>query len=319
MAKAVGTNHHHQKLDLDGAVALLPELLGRLDEPLGDGSLLPTYLLSRFTRSKVTVALGGDGGDELFAGYDPFRALQAAEKYQRYIPKKVHAAIRMAASYLPVSHQNVSFDFKVKRTLMGLSYRAPLWNSVWMGAVEPRVLPDLFREKVDQEAVYSEAIEAWDRCAEPNLVDRALQWWTSLYLSDGILAKVDRASMLCSLEARSPFLDIDVANVARRIPWQLKLRGGETKWILKRALRPLLPATIIDRPKNGFGRPIGRWLREDRFIFDQSAAPAALNRGFAERKLADHIQNKADERLFLWCYWVLTQWEQRQGHDPPGK
>src|SRR5258707_24415 len=101
----------------------------------------------------------------------------------------------------------------------------------------------------DEEEIYREALEAWDRCAQPNIVDRALQFWTNLYLQDGILAKVDRASMMNSLEARSPFLDIEVANLARKIPWQLKLRNGTTKWILKKALGPLLPPEIIARPK----------------------------------------------------------------------
>ncbi|MHA3771933.1 asparagine synthase (glutamine-hydrolyzing) [Verrucomicrobiota bacterium sgz303538] len=311
MAKELGTKHHHETLDLDAAVALLPEIVSRLDEPLGDGSLLPTYLLSRFTRQQVTVALGGDGGDELFAGYDPFRALKSAERYAKLVPKPVHTAIRLLASRLPVSHKNMSFDFKVKRTLMGLSYPPHLWNTVWMSAVEPRELSGLFREPVDTEAVYSEAIEAWDKCRQPNLIDRALQWWTNLYLQDGILAKVDRASMLCSLEARTPFLDIEVVDLARRIPWQLKLRGGETKWILKRALRPLLPASIIDRKKKGFGMPIGRWLREGRFEFDHHGAPSALSGIFIQQKIRAHMSSKSDERLFLWCYWLLTQWMRR--------
>jgi asparagine synthase (glutamine-hydrolysing) len=239
------------------------------------------------------------------------RALRKAELYTKLVPKPVHAGIRHLAARLPVSHANISFDFKVKRTLMGLSYAPPLWNPVWMGAAEPRELGDLFQEPVDTEEVYSEAITAWDRCAQRNVVDRALQFWTNLYLQDGILAKVDRASMMCSLEARSPFLDIDFVNLARRIPWQLKLHGGETKWILKRALAPLLPREIIERPKKGFGMPIGRWLREERFDFHSAENPAPLDREFMERKVAAHRSGKSDERLFLWCYWLLKEWMKR--------
>ena len=311
VAEKLGTRHRNETLDLDKSVAILPEIVARLDEPLGDGSLLPTYLLSRFTRQHVTVALGGDGGDELFAGYDPFRALRAAELYSRLVPRPLHHAIRLVAARLPVSHENVSFDFKIKRTLMGLSYPPKLWNAVWMGAVEPRDLAQLFREPCDEEEVYSEAIEAWDRCAQPNLVDRALQFFTNLYLQDGILAKVDRASMLCSLEARSPFLDIEVVDLARRIPWQLKLRGGQTKWILKRALAPLLPREIIDRKKKGFGMPIGRWLREGKFEFDHARTFPHLDVAFAERQHAAHMSGARDERLFLWSYWLLSQWMKR--------
>ncbi|MEI9897775.1 MAG: asparagine synthase (glutamine-hydrolyzing) [Chthoniobacter sp.] len=308
VAERLGTRHREEILNLDKSVALLPDIIAKLDEPLGDGSLLPTYLLSRFTRQHVTVALGGDGGDELFAGYDPFRALQKAELYSKLVPHPVHEAIRLVAARLPVSHQNISLDFKIKRTLMGLSYPAPLWNAVWMSALEPRDLAQLFREPTDEEEVYSEAIAAWDRCAQPNIVDRALQFWTNLYLQDGILAKVDRASMMNSLEARSPFLDIEFVDLARRIPWQLKLRGGQTKWILKKALAGLVPSEIIQRPKKGFGMPIGRWLREGKFEFDHARTFPHLDVAFAERKHAAHMSGQSDERLFLWSYWLLSQW-----------
>lgn len=311
VAEQLGTRHHHEVLDLDGAVSLLPELVSRLDEPLGDGSLLPTYLLSRFTRQKVTVALGGDGGDELFAGYDPFRALRKAEQYAKLVPKPVHIAARLLASRLPVSHANISLDFKIKRFLMGLSYPPPYWNAVWMSALEPAELPELFREPVPLEELYSESIEAWDRCQQRNVVDRSLQWWTNLYLQDGILAKVDRASMLCSLEARSPFLDVEVADFARRIPWQLKLRDGQTKWILKHALRGVIPDRIIDRPKKGFGMPIGRWLSEGRFDFVHEPLEPHLKTAFAKRRLQAHLDGKSNERLFLWCYWLLGRWLSR--------
>jgi asparagine synthase (glutamine-hydrolysing) len=117
--------------------------------------------------------------------------------------------------------------------------------------------------------------------------------------------------MMCSLEARSPFLDIEVVDLARRIPHQLKLRGGITKWILKRAVAPLLPAEIIHRPKKGFGMPIGRWLREGRFPFD-SPAPAPLVPEFIEAKRQSHLCNKSDERLFLWSAWLLAKWNERQ-------
>jgi asparagine synthase (glutamine-hydrolysing) len=311
VAEQLGTRHREEILDLEKASGLLPEILSRLDEPLGDSSLLPTTLLSRFTRQHVTVALGGDGADELFAGYDPFRALGAAELYARWMPRPAHEALRMIANRLPVSHANVSLDFKVKRTLMGLSYPPPLWNAVWMSALEPSAMGDLFANPLPPEELYSEAIDAWESAGPvrggAGVVDRSLQFWTRLYLQDGILAKVDRASMQASLEARSPFLDLEFVNLARRIPHMLKLRGGVTKWILKRALAPLLPRQIIERPKKGFGMPIGRWLREDGF----AAHPPApfVSRPFVEQRIADHRAGRADERLLLWCHWVLSQWK----------
>lgn len=308
VAEKLGARHHEEQLDLDKSRALLPEIIARLDEPLGDASLLPTYLLSRFTRQHVTVALGGDGGDELFAGYDPFRALVAAERYQRRMPRLLHQAVRFMASLLPVSHANMSFDFKLKRTLTGLSYPPRLRDAVWMGALEPAELLNLFGEKTDMEAVYSEAIEAWDRCAQPNIVDRTLQFFTNLYLQDDVLAKVDRASMMCSLEARSPFLDIEVVNLARRIPHRFKLHRGQTKWILKRALASLLPGEIIERKKKGFGVPIGGWFRDGGFDFPETDFTGQIDRSFARRRFDDHRRGHSDQRLFLWCDWLLQTW-----------
>ena len=311
VADQLQTRHWNEILDLDQSVALLPEILSRLDEPTGDGSLLPTYLLSRFAREKVTVALGGDGGDELFAGYDPFRALRMAECYSKWIPRPVHRAISLLAAQLPVSHGNISFDFKVKRTLLGLNYQPQLWNPVWMGPLDPAGIGEFFREPCDEEEVYSEAIVAWDRTAHLSTVDRTLEFFTKIYLQDGILAKVDRASMLCSLEARSPFLDLEVVNLARRIPWEWKLRDGQTKWILKRALAPLLPREIIHRKKKGFGMPIGRWLREGKFPVDAGDAIRGMDGNFLERAQKAHLSGKSDQRLFLWSYWVFHQWNQK--------
>jgi len=117
---------------------------------------------------------------------------------------------------------------------------------------------------------------------------------------------------MCSLEARSPFLDIEFVNLARHIPHQLKLHRGETKWILKQALQPVLPREIVQRRKKGFGMPIGRWLREERFDFRRTDAPDGVAWEFVERKLCAHKDNKSDERLFLWSYWVLAQWLKRK-------
>jgi asparagine synthase (glutamine-hydrolysing) len=309
VAQTFQTDHHERQFDIDISAELLPDLIGRLDEPLGDGSLIPTFLLSRFTREHVTVALGGDGGDELFAGYDPFQALRAASAYARVVPKQVHAGIRFLAGLLPVSHANISFDFKIKRTLAGLSYPAKLWNPVWMSAVEPAQFGALFEEAFGVEEIYSEAIAAWERVPDADIVDRASQFWINLYLQDGILAKVDRASMMSSVEARSPFLDIEFVDLVRRIPHEYKLRGRTTKWILKQALAPVLPPEIVGRRKKGFGMPIGRWIREGRFDFD--ATVDGINHEFVRKKLQDHRRNRSDERLFLWSYWVLAQWMKR--------
>lgn len=305
VAELLKTNHHTDTLSLDGALAALPQILDRLDEPQGDSSLLPTWLLCRFARTKVTVALSGDGGDELFAGYDPFRALRLASLYEKTVPRPIHAALRLLAARLPVSHKNISLDFKIKRTLRGLDHPARLWNPVWLGALEPSDLSRLTQSRFSIEEIYSEAIESWESCAANDPVDRTLQFYTEIYLQDGILAKADRASMMNSLEVRSPFLDIEVADFARRLPHHFKLRGKTTKYLLKRAAEKLLPAEIVHRKKKGFGTPVGAWLRTGRIAPEPKTA-------LLREHLDSHLAGRSDERLHLWCEYVWQQWSARR-------
>jgi asparagine synthase (glutamine-hydrolysing) len=304
-ARHLGTDHHHRLLSLDTAASLLPAIAGMLDEPFGDSSLLPTYLLCKESRKLVTVALGGDGADELFAGYDPFRALRAARLYSALVPRPVHTAIRLLIHRLPVSHANMSADFRLKRTLRGLSYNRKLWNPVWQAALDPKEIAELFSEETPAEELYAEAIECWDSCRQPGMVDKTLEYYTKLYLQNDILTKIDRASMMNSLEVRAPYLDIDLVNFVRKIPWQYKYRNGTTKYILKKALEPVLPAEILHRSKKGFGVPVGKWFGKGALVLDGELSAYPFNRHFTKRQVADHRSNSEDNRLFLWNVWLL--------------
>lgn len=313
IAELYHTEHCEEILSMERARELLPEIVGKLDEPMGDSSLIPTYLLCKETRKHVTVALSGDGGDELFAGYDPFRALGMATWYDRLVPGPVHQAIRMAVAALPSTHGNMSLDFRLKRTLRGLSYPRRLWNAVWLGPLDPRDLEALFREPTDIEEVYAEAIEQWDACRQENLVDKTLQFYTKLYLQDDILVKADRASMMNSLEVRAPFLDIDLVDFVRKIPHTYKYRNGRTKYILKKALEPVLPRKILYRQKKGFGMPVGKWFQGGYLSLDGKRYPSCLDQGFIKQSLESHRQNRIDNRLFLWNAWLLSVWGSRSG------
>jgi asparagine synthase (glutamine-hydrolysing) len=308
VAQLFKTDHYLETLSISKAHSLLPAIAARLDEPMGDSSLLPTYLLSEFTRQHVKVALGGDAGDELFAGYDPFVALRKAELYAKLVPRPVHQAIRLLAARLPVSHRNMSFDFKLKRTLRGLSYPPKLWLPVWMSSLDQGELAELFNEPADLEEIFSEAIAAWESCAQTDVIDRTLQYYTKLYLQDDILTKVDRATMMHGLEARAPFLDVNFVNFVRRIPSAWKYRRGQTKYILKKALEPVLPADVLYRKKKGFGVPIGAWFKDGHLGVDAAAPIAGLNSAFVQQKLAEHRAGRADQRAFLWNAWLLQSW-----------
>jgi asparagine synthase (glutamine-hydrolysing) len=305
VAKHFGTDHHEELLSTDTARELVSRVLWRLDEPLGDSSVIPTYQLCEFSRRYITVALSGDGGDELFAGYDPFRALQLASWYNKIAPTWMKRGMRSLAELLPVSEKNMGFDFKIKRALRGASYSPPLWNPVWLGPLEPNEVSDLFNEPVVVEDLYDEAIDAWEKSSSDNAIDKTLEFYRRFYLQDDILMKVDRVSMMNSLEVRAPFLDNDVVDFARKIPYQFKYRNGQTKYILKKALEGVLPNEVLYRKKKGFGIPLTSWLRtwgDDDFT---KFAPSYANHSWIRSRLAEHKDRKRDNRLCLWCWLVL--------------
>jgi asparagine synthase (glutamine-hydrolysing) len=301
------TDHQVETLSVDRAREVMDTCLSKLDEPIADSSLLPTYLVSGFARSQVTVALGGDGGDELFAGYDPFLALRPARFYRAVFPRPLHAAIKALFDRLPVSHANIALDFKIKRALRGLDYDPRLWLPSWMAPLDLAALSELFSEQLDVEDLYSEAIEQWEACPQADLVEKTLQFYSKLYLQDDILTKIDRASMMHSLEVRAPFLDVDLVDFVRRIPSNYKLRHGTTKYILKKALKDILPANILHRRKKGFGPPIGAWFKSGALEIDDVRFPG-LNGEFIKKRMVAHRLGKSDERNFLWCLYALMAW-----------
>lgn len=309
------TRHHEEILDLDKAQSLIPHVLARLDEPLGDASILPTYLLSRFTRRHVTVALSGDGGDELFAGYDPFQALAFADVYRKLVPGGLHRLMRALAARLPLSRRNMSFDFKIRRALTGLSYPQAMWNPAWLGPVEPSAMGEFFSAPLPAEELYEEAIALWNGAGDHDLIDRTLEFYTNFYLQDDILTKVDRASMAVSLESRAVFLDNDLVDFCRRLPNRFKYRNGNRKYLLKRAMAGLLPADIIGRRKKGFGIPLSAWLRE--MPAPEIAEIAGMRPAAIEKCWREHRAGQADHRLVLWSWLSLQQVMAQGGTEAP--
>lgn len=308
VAAAFGAEHSEQILDAVAAANLLPRVLNRLDEPLADPSILPTWLLSRFTRQSVTVALSGDGGDELFAGYDPFRALTPSAIYARLMPRGLHKGLRRLAELLPRSTRNMSFDFKVRRALGGLSWPPPLWNPVWMAPADPDLIGEIFAAPLSADALYEEAIDLWDRGSGRTTIDRTLEFYTRFYLPNDILTKVDRATMLNSLESRAVFLDNDLVDFCRRLPHRFKYRDGQRKVLLRRAVSGWLTPQILNRPKKGFGMPVARWLRdwEAPSVDAASAAAIGLDAPALDRRWAAHRAGERDDRLLLFAWASLA-------------
>src|SRR2546429_786687 len=252
VAKFLGTDHHEERLSANLAANLVGDIGSWMDEPFSDASLVPTYLLSRFTRRHVTVALGGDGGDELFAGYPMYRGHRLADMYSR-IPGFVrHGLVEPLVRLLPVKTKNLSLDYKATKFIAGTKYDRVARHHVWFGSFAPHEQEDLLTAAVLRETdgdIYRAARVMWEECDSTDLVERMQSLDTRLYLAEDILTKVDRASMAVSLEVRAPFLDPRVAEFAASLPSNYKLRGRKTKYILKRAIEGFVPPFVTSRGK----------------------------------------------------------------------
>jgi asparagine synthase (glutamine-hydrolysing) len=312
LASELGVRYFEEILDLDAARDLLPGVLRRLDEPLGDASILPTYLLSRFARRQVTVALSGDGGDELFAGYDPFKALTPARIYAQLMPRSLHRGLRKLAELLPRSNRNMSFDFKVRRSLSGLSWPPQYWNPVWLSPADPQTIAEICDEPLSAEELYSEALDVWN-ASSGSLIDKTLEFYTNFYLPDDVLTKVDRATMMVSLESRAVLLDNDLVDFCRRLPSAFKYRNGVRKWLLKEALKPWLPERTLTRPKKGFGIPLVKWLPH----FTGSEGPElpahGINAVAMGRRWDRHLGGRSDDRLLLFAWLAVAYHAEQAG------
>ncbi len=321
VSRAYGTDHHTMVVPAAEAAALLPGLISYLDEPLADASIIPTYLVSRFAKPEITVALAGDGGDELFLGYDTYKAYQVA-RFCRFLPRPLIRGLRRGADLLPAARKRHSFEFKLKKFLDGLRYPPEKANYVWWGAFNPDLRRRLFSPRLRQRLAafpdfepVSSYLPEMGHIADP--LDRVNYLDLKLYLQDDLLVKVDRMSMAVSLEVRAPFLDYRLVELALSIPNNLRLRGLNTKYILKEAFRDLIPASIMTRPKIGFDLPLGPWLRHELrdFVCDllspeKLARDDLFDTSFVSGLLDRHLSGRQNLRQLLWPLIVFQFWKE---------
>lgn len=304
VAELIASRHNLDILTIDDTRNYLTDILSRLDEPQGDDSLLPTYLVCKSARKHVIVALGGDGGDELFSGYEPYRFWRWARRYNLYLPKIIHKGVEQLIGHLPASEGYMSLSLKLKRFFHASGLKMPVWIPALMAPLQLADIRDLFEENIPLDELYSEAIESWNGCSSKWPGDRITQYYIDYYLQDEILAKTDRASMLNSLELRSPFLDIALADFARKLPHQLKIKGGTTKYLLKKSLEPILPKNILYRSKQGFSPPAGKWFADGSLKLC-GTAERLTNSACTAKLLQEHREMKNDHRRFLWNQLTL--------------
>ncbi|HRH40201.1 MAG TPA: asparagine synthase C-terminal domain-containing protein, partial [Pyrinomonadaceae bacterium] len=318
VAEHLGTEHYEEKLSVETAADLITEIGGWLDEPMSDGSILPTFLLSRFVRKHVTVALGGDGGDEIFAGYPMYYGHKMARVYDS-IPNFVRAGmIEPVVNSLPVSSKNLSFDYKAKRFVAASKYDLVTRHHSWFGSFSPDGQMDLLTQSVKaltEKDVYSDARRLLEICDATDQIEQMQFLDMNFYMAEDILTKVDRASMAVSLEVRAPFLDHRVAEFASSLPINYKLNGSNGKYILKKAVEKLLPKNVTKRPKKGFGIPIAQWLKgklnplaHDLLSRERLIRQDLFDYEYVEKLLSDHEKGIASNHKQLWTLLVFQLW-----------
>lgn len=318
VATHLDTEHYEDKLSVEKAADLISEIGTWLDEPMSDGSLLPTFLLSRFVRKYVTVALGGDGGDEIFAGYPMYFGHKVANFYKS-VPQFLRSGlIEPIVNNLPVSTSNLSFDYKAKRFVAASKYDLVTRHHSWFGSFSIDQQQSLLSKDVLSKTssdIYKGAKDLLEICDAKNEIEKMQFLDINFYMAEDILTKVDRASMAVSLEVRAPFLDPRVAQFAASIPLEYKLKGNKGKYILKKAVEPLLPKVILQRPKKGFGIPIAEWLkgRLNPLLHDLLAPDRLKNQGlfdekFVQKLIKEHETNIASHHKQLWTLLVFQLW-----------
>jgi asparagine synthase (glutamine-hydrolysing) len=318
VAGHLGTEHYEERLSAERTGDLVSEIGRWLDEPLSDGSLIPTYLLSRFVRKHVTVALGGDGGDELFAGYPMYYAHKMAAVYGS-IPRFLRSGvIEPVVNALPVSTKNMSFDYKAKRFVRASGLDPIARHHTWFGSFSVDQQKQLLTQEAldsSDDDIYRGARELLNLIDTEDEIERMQYLDMNFYMAEDILTKVDRAAMAVSLETRAPFLDPRVAQFAASIPVEYKLRGSKGKYILKKAVQDLLPKAILHRPKKGFGIPIAEWLKgrlnpllRDMLAIDRLRDQGLFRAEYVQKLIDEHESGIASHHKELWTLLVFQLW-----------
>ncbi|MBS2036839.1 asparagine synthase (glutamine-hydrolyzing) [bacterium] len=322
VAETYGTDHHQHTLGADEIMEVVPEVTALLDEPLADPSVLPTFILSRFARRHVTVVLSGDGGDELLAGYPTYSAAPYAD-LARHIPKFLTQRLLRYLDWWPASFGNWSLDFKVKRFLSRLYYPPEERNVLWIGSCSPED-----KLKMYGPAMLQHSNTTFEPFSIGSRIDRHLDALNRLlfldlnfYLADDLLVKLDRASMSVSLEGRVPFLDHELVEFLSAAPTRYKLNGWKSKVLLKELGKRKLPASILNRPKKGFGIPVARWLQGplrswlcDLLQRSELERDGLFNHIGVHQMLNEHFSGRRDWRKQLWSLACFISWRRGWFH-----
>ena len=296
-------------------INLVRQVAQDYEEPFADASMLPFYLLSQSASEQVTVALSGDGADELFGGYYRYQALAKQQKLKQ-VPQIFSKGIQAIADFLPNSANERSKSAKIKRfaKLLNLPLDEAYWRTIsrWQDSYSSELYSDEFRQSLNHQHTLSPIQKNLD--SEAKILDQLMSLEAKQYMPDDILVKVDRASMAASLEVRSPFLDQDLANFAMTLPSHFKMKGNKRKRILEDAFADQLPKEVFDRKKMGFGVPLAQWFRT---CWQKESQDILLNSSFLgnyfqrkglEKILSEHQNSQFDHSYTLYALMNLALW-----------
>lgn len=317
-ARAFGAEFHRLVVDDDDLAEGLRRVAEGFDEPLGDASTLPTHLLSRFARQRVKVVLSGEGADELFAGYPTYLGHRLSAGWHR-LPGPLRRLVRAALDRWPAEMNNVGLHYLLSRFVAGAELPFVERHHTWFGCLDAERVDDVLAADLEElltgDDPWGSGTAALEGTRLPDDLSRALYTDFSLYLPEDLLTKVDRATMLASLEARAPFLDHELAQFAAALPSRLKVSGWTTKATLRRAVRHRLPKEVLSRKKRGFNIPFSRWLlaglrdeMERRFAFEAVTHRGLLDPAAVGRLWAEHTSRRRDHRKPLFALLALDLW-----------
>lgn len=308
VSRKLGTVHHHRRLDAQASLDVLQPLYANLDEPMADPALIPTYLLSKFAKENVTVALSGEGADEILGGYPTYLAHQIAQGLDVF-PSGMWRAIERWVGHIRSSRDYLSWDFKLKKFVSGLGHPDLIRHLTWMGSLGWESSAEILIDPSPQ------ALDLKNLSFSRKVVERAQMLDVQTYLVDDLLVKLDRATMMVSLEGRAPYLDHRLVEAMAGLPTRHKLRGLDAKRVLKRVEGPRLPAEVVRRQKKGFGVPLADWLcgplksLMDEHLCESHLKSQGLFRVQPVRRLvSEHLSGVADHRKPLWTLLVFQQW-----------
>lgn len=319
VADILDTRHEEFVVEPD-ALSIIGKLAWHFDEPFADSSALPTWYLSEMTRRHVTVALNGDGGDESFAGYERYRLMPRWEKYARTpaLARRAIQGVLGSAAALGIGGNQLKRAAHLNRLTLESADRQYVHFLTYFTTYHKRQLyTPAFMQSLAGETLDSEKLTAWiaDEFDMPAVVDRRMKMDILTYLPGALLPKVDRMTMANSLEGRSPFLDHKLMEYAATLPADIKLRDGQLKWILKEAGLQFFSKEFLNRPKQGFGVPIGDWFRgelkdftRDMLLGDRALARGWFNRAYLETLLNEHNQRTQAHEYRLWALLMLEVW-----------